>query len=225
MNRIVALIPLVLLAGCSGLVPHHEFTPVMPRVMASEDPEIPARRQTGAIYQANSDIRLFEDRTARRVGDIVVIRLVENTAASKSASTSVDKSSEVSLANPILFGAPFSARGITLDTSISGGREHGGGGSSDQSNSLTGNVSAVVVGVYPNGNLAVRGEKMLTLNQGEEFVQISGVIRPEDIGSNNTVLSSQVADARITYAGGGVLADANTVGWLGRFFLSPLWPF
>ncbi|TVR60629.1 MAG: flagellar basal body L-ring protein FlgH [Candidatus Competibacteraceae bacterium] len=225
MNRIVALIPLVLLAGCSGLVPHHEFTPVMPRVMVPEDPEIPVRRQSGAIYQANSDIRLFEDRTARRVGDIVVIRLVENTAASKSASTSVDKSSDVSLANPILFGAPFSARGATLDTDIAGERQHSGGGSSDQRNTLTGNVSAVVVGVYPNGNLAVRGEKMLTLNQGEEFVQISGIVRPEDIGANNTVLSSQVADAQITYAGGGVIADANTVGWLGRFFLSALWPF
>ncbi|HCB15275.1 MAG TPA: flagellar basal body L-ring protein, partial [Gammaproteobacteria bacterium] len=79
--------------------------------------------------------------------------------------------------------------------------------------------------VYPNGNLAIRGEKMLTLNQGEEVVQISGVIRPEDIQTDNSILSSQVADAKITYAGNGVLADANTVSWLGRFFLSPLWPF
>jgi flagellar L-ring protein precursor FlgH len=225
MNRIAALVPLVLLVGCSGLVPQHEFNPVMPRVRSPDDPEIPAHRQAGAIYQSNNDIRLFEDRTARRVGDIVVIRLVENTAASKSASTSVDKSSDVSLANPILFGAPFSAGGVSLDTNISGERQLGGSGSSDQRNRLTGNVSAVVVGVYPNGNLAIRGEKMLTLNQGEEFVQISGVVRPEDIGANNTVLSSQVADAQITYAGSGALADANTIGWLGRFFLSPLWPF
>ncbi|HAS51981.1 MAG TPA: flagellar basal body L-ring protein, partial [Gammaproteobacteria bacterium] len=85
--------------------------------------------------------------------------------------------------------------------------------------------SAVVVGVYPNGNLAIRGEKMLTLNQGEEMVQISGVIRPEDIKADNSILSSQVADAKITYAGNGSLADANTIGWLGRFFLSPLFPF
>jgi flagellar L-ring protein precursor FlgH len=194
-------------------------------VRSPEDPEIPARRQAGAIYQASNDLRVFEDRTARRVGDLVVIRLVETTAASKSANTGVDKSSEVSLANPILFGAPFSAGGVNLETSISGERQQSGGGSSDQRNRLTGNISAVVVGVYPNGNLAIRGEKMFALNQGEEFVQISGVVRPQDIEANNTVLSSRVADARITYAGGGVLADANTVGWLGRFFLSPLWPY
>ncbi|MCC8987346.1 MAG: flagellar basal body L-ring protein FlgH, partial [Candidatus Contendobacter sp.] len=69
------------------------------------------------------------------------------------------------------------------------------------------------------------GEKMLTLNQGEEVVQISGVIRPEDIAPNNIISSNRVADAKITYAGNGVLADANTAGWLSRFFLSPLWPF
>ena len=79
--------------------------------------------------------------------------------------------------------------------------------------------------LYPNGNLAIRGEKMLTLNQGEEVVQISGVIRPEDIQADNSIFSSQVADAKITYAGNGALADANTIGWLGRFFLSALFPF
>jgi flagellar L-ring protein precursor FlgH len=66
---------------------------------------------------------------------------------------------------------------------------------------------------------------MLILNQGEEVVQISGVIRPEDIAGDNSIPSSRVADARITYAGNGALADANTIGWFGRFFLSPLWPF
>ena len=120
---------------------------------------------------------------------------------------------------------PFSAGSVTLENTANGDRKLGGEGSSDQSNSLTGDISAVVIGVYPNGNLAIRGEKMLTLNQGEEVVQISGVIRPEDIAGDNSVPSSRVADAKITYAGNGVLADANTVGWLGRFFLSPLWPF
>jgi flagellar basal body L-ring protein FlgH len=155
-------------------------------------------------------MRLFEDRTARRVGDTVVIRLIESTAASKSATTNVNKSSNINLENPILFGAslgnPRSPKVKTIyATTIAGERELGGEGASDQSNSLTGNVSAVVVGVYPNGNLAIRGEKMLTLNQGEEVVQISGVIRPEDVLANNTILSSQVADAKITYAGNGCI--------------------
>ena len=193
--------------------------------MQLADPVDPASRQPGAIYQAGTDMRLFEDRTARRIGDAVVIRLVEKTDASKSATTSATKKSEIDIQNPTLFGVPFSAGSLNLANSANGERKLGGEGSSDQSNSLTGNVSAVVVGVYPNGNLAIRGEKMLTLNQGEEVVQVSGVIRPEDIAGDNSIPSSRVADAKITYAGNGALADANTIGWFGRFFLSPLWPF
>ena len=225
MNKSAALPLLILLSGCSGLAPHYDFKPVTPQVMLPADEANPGSRASGSIYQANRDMRLFEDRTARRVGDTVVIVLRESTAATKSATTSVSKSSNVNLQNPTLFGVPFSAGANNLQTAVSGEREMGGDGASDQSNSLTGNVSAVVVGVYPNGNLAIRGEKMLTLNQGEEMVQISGVIRPEDIKADNSILSSQVADAKITYAGNGSLADANTIGWLGRFFLSPLFPF
>ena len=225
MNKSAALAMIVLLSGCSGLAPQYDFKPVTPHVMDLTDPARPGPATSGAIYQANRDMRLFEDRTARRVGDTVVIVLRESTAATKSATTNASKSSNINLQNPILFGLPCSAGANSLQTEVSGERELGGEGASDQSNSLTGNVSAVVVGVYPNGNLAIRGEKMLTLNQGEEVVQISGVIRPEDISGDNTILSSQVADAKITYAGNGALADANTISWLGRFFLSPLWPF
>jgi flagellar L-ring protein precursor FlgH len=225
MNRIAAFALILLLSGCSGLAPQYDFKPVTPKVMQLTDPADPRPRSSGAIYQAGNDMRLFEDRTARRVGDTVVIRLVENTQASKSATTAASKSSEVNLANPTLFGAPFSVGLVNLETGIKGDRKIGGEGASDQSNSLTGDVSAVVVGLYPNGNMAIRGEKMLTLNQGEEVLQISGVIRPEDIGPNNIISSNRVADAKITYAGNGVLADANTAGWLSRFFLSPLWPF
>ncbi len=230
MNKSAALAMMILLSGCSGLAPQYDFKPVTPQVMDLTDPARPAPAASGSIYQANRDMRLFEDRTARRVGDTVVIRLVESTAATKSATTNVNKSSNIQLENPILFGASLGNPALAASknnyaTTISGERELGGEGASDQSNSLTGNLSAVVVGVYPNGNLAIRGEKMLTLNQGEEVVQISGVIRPEDIAGDNSILSSQVADAKITYAGNGALADANTISWLGRFFLSPLWPF
>ncbi len=225
MNKLAALILMILLSGCSGLAPHYDFNPVAPRVMPLAEPVDPGPRHSGTIYRDGRDMRVFEDRTARRVGDIVVIRLVENTNASKSATTKTEKNSEMGLTSPSFFGPPLTSGTVTLETDLQGKRKISGDGSSDQSNSLTGNISAVVVGVYPNGNLAIRGEKMLTLNQGEEMVQISGVIRPEDILQNNVILSSQVADAKITYAGNGVLADTNTPGWLSRFFLSPLWPF
>ena len=230
MNQSAALTVILLLSGCSGLAPQYDFKPVTPQVMDLTDPARPGPAAPGTIYQANRDLRLFEDRTARRVGDTVVIVLRESTAATKSATTDVSKTSDINLQNPILFGASFGNPDLAASknnyaTTITGDRTLGGKGASDQSNSLTGNISAVVTGVYPNGNLAIRGEKMLTLNQGEEVVQISGVIRPEDITGDNTILSSQVADAKITYAGNGALADANTISWLGRFFLSPLWPF
>lgn len=227
MNKLAALIPIFLLAGCSGLAPHYDFKPVMPQLMQPADSADPSPRSPGAIYQAGREIRPFEDRTARRVGDLVVIRLVEQTQATKSATTTAEKKNDIALPNPDpLFGAAFGVGSVNLATSIpKADRKFSGDGSSDQSNSLTGDISAVVIGAYPNGNLAIRGEKILTLNQGEEVVQISGVIRPDDISAENVIRSNRVADARITYAGNGVLADTNAVGWLGRFFLSPLWPF
>lgn len=225
MKALAALGATVCLCGCSGMAPHYDFNPVSPRVMPLAEPTDPNPRHSGTIYQSGRDMRVFEDRTARRVGDIVVIRLIESTSASKSATTKAERNSEFAISNPSFFGKPLTMGSVSLETELENKRKIMGDGSSDQSNYLSGNISAVIVGVYPNGNLAIRGEKMLTLNQGEEMVQISGVIRPEDIQQNNFILSSQVADARITYAGNGVLADTNTPGWLTRFFLNPIFPF
>lgn len=220
----MAWLPLLLLAGCADIFNQHEFKPVMPQVALNTQAPM-SKATTGAIYQEGQDVRLFEDRTAHRKGDILTIRLVERTSASKSADTSFKKGDEVSLVNPSLFGVPLSIKGYGLDASVQGDRNFKGEGESNQSNSLNGQISAIVTEVLPNGNLAIRGEKMLNLNQGEEFVQISGIVRPDDIAPDNTVPSSQVADAQITYAGKGAIADANAVGWLVRFFVSALWPF
>lgn len=213
----------LLVGGCTGLVNDRPFEPAVPQAAWTSRSPLPA--SGGSLYRAGSDIRLFEDRTARRVGDILTIRLVERTDASKSASTSIAKDSDIRIQNPILFGKMPSVEGYTLETRAQGERLFEGEGASDQSNRLSGQITAVVVGVYPNGNLSIRGDKKLTLNQGDEYVRISGVVRPDDIRADNSVLSSQVADAQIAYAGTGAPADANAVGWLGRFFLHPLWPF
>ena len=77
----------------------------------------------------------------------------------------------------------------------------------------------------PNGNLLVRGEKRITINQGQEFIRVQGIVRPVDIGPANTVPSTKIADATITYTGKGTLADSNRQGWLSRFFNSPWFPF
>ncbi len=98
-------------------------------------------------------------------------------------------------------------------------------GAAFDAESLVGDIAVTVVARYPNGNLLVRGDKWVTLNQGREFIRLSGVIRPFDIEPDNSIASSKVADARITYSSEGVLAEANRMGLLTRFFNSALWPF
>jgi len=195
------------------------------------EPELPAVPQsqavpTGSIYQANAERSLFEDRTARRVGDVITVVLVERTNASKSASTNASKSQDVDIAQPTVLGHSITYHGAPiLSASAKADRAFQGKGDSQQSNSLSGNITVQVVGRHPNGNLLIKGEKWITLNQGQELVKIAGIVRPTDIGTDNTVLSTQVADARITYSGRGAIADSNAMGWAARFFNSPWWPF
>jgi flagellar L-ring protein precursor FlgH len=179
---------------------------------------------SGAIYQPARGLSLFEDVKARRIGDTLTIRLAEKTQASKSASSDASKESSVDTGVPVIGGKGITRNGKNiLNNEWETEQDFAGKGSSSQSNSLSGNITVTVAEVYPNGNLLVRGEKWLTLNQGEEFVQISGIVRPVDIASDNSVDSYKVADARITYSGQGTLADANRPGILTRFFIK-LWP-
>jgi flagellar L-ring protein FlgH len=179
---------------------------------------------SGTIYQPGLELSLFADVKARRVGDTVTIRLAERTQASKSASTDAKKDSTIDTGFPVLLGGPVTMNGDEiLNNEWQTTQDFEGEGNSSQSNRLEGNITVTVAEVYPNGNLLVRGEKWLTLNQGEEFVQISGIVRPVDISSDNSVPSFKVADARITYSGKGTLADANRPGLLARFFMK-LWP-
>jgi flagellar L-ring protein precursor FlgH len=111
-----------------------------------------------------------------------------------------------------------------LDTTLTGSNTFDGEGSSSQSNSLVGSLTVTVMDVQANGNLVVQGDKSLKLNQGDEFVHISGVIRPADIATDNTVTSDKLADAHISYSGKGILDNSNRMGWLSRFFNSVFAP-
>jgi flagellar L-ring protein precursor FlgH len=195
-------------------------------------PERLAPATQGAIFQAGQEISLFEDAKARRVGDIITVVLVEQTTASKKADTNTSKKQDTQLDNPTILGAPLSFnmpggsnRVLNLGTSLSGSRSFAGAGDSSQSNLLQGNVTVTVSEVLSNGNLVVRGEKRLTINQGDEYIRFSGIVRPSDIGPDNTVLSTSVADAKIAYTGKGMLDDSNSSGWLASFFNSKWWPF
>ena len=212
----------VLLSGCvaaGNVRPYAEMAPIVP-VVAAQAPATP-----GAIYQGGG-LSLYSDRVARDVGDLLTIALVESTAAQTSATTQVGKSSNIGVGGVELFGAPVSLNGRdVLSASASADREFDGSGKSSQSNRLQGNVTVSVIQRLPNGNLVVQGQKNLRLNQGDELVQIQGIVRPADIGRDNTVPSSKVGEARIVYGGRGAIAQSNAMGWLGRFFHSRLMPY
>ncbi|NLO80727.1 MAG: flagellar basal body L-ring protein FlgH [Xanthomonadaceae bacterium] len=164
---------------------------------------------------------LLQDRRAFQVGDILTVVLNESTQSSKSSGTSIGKTSSVGIGVPRLFGRDQS----DLETALAAERDFGGSAKSSQQNTLRGSIAVTVHQVLPNGVLLVKGEKWLRLNQGDEFIRLTGLVRIEDIDHNNRVLSQNVANARISYAGRGALSDANSPGWLTRFFNSPWFPF
>jgi flagellar L-ring protein precursor FlgH len=207
------------------------YAPVLPRT------PLPAAQNNGSIYQTGFENNLYGDRKAYRVGDIITITLNERTSASKAANSGIAKDSNTSIGLTSLFGGgvetdnpssglnPLKAGNLSLEAEYGGSRNATGKSTAAQSNSLTGSVTVTIAEVLPNGILSVRGEKWMTLNTGDELVRIAGLIRADDIATDNTVSSSRVADARITYSGTGSFADANQPGWFDRFFLSPLFPF
>ena len=180
----------------------------------------------GSIYQGQACSFIFEDLKARRVGDILTIVLSEKTNAKKKATTSTKKENTTDLGTPTVFGGGVTLNGRNvLGANIESAQEFTGEGDSEQSNALNGTISVTVADIYPNGNLFVRGQKRMFLNQGDEYIQISGIVRPMDISVRNTVPSTLLADARIVYSGEGAVSDANKMGWLARFFNSQYWPF
>ncbi len=170
----------------------------------------------GAIFQAaDGYAALYEGWRARKVGDPLTIVLVERTAASKSAGSKLDSTGSGSITPPTT-GLLNLFKGT--DASASGGRAFNGTGAADQANSLSGEVSVTVAAVYPNGTMLVQGQKRVTLNRGDEFLKIKGLVRTADVDRDNRVMSTRVADAQISYTGKGDVARAGRQGWLGRFF-------
>ncbi|NJD07064.1 MAG: flagellar basal body L-ring protein FlgH [Methylococcaceae bacterium] len=225
MKRLYLLLVLAQLSGCAAIL-----TPPPSRdpAYAAARPEdaITPPANPGSIYQPNGGLFLFEDVRARRVGDTLTVRLVETTNAKKKADTSAGRDATTTVKAPVILGQEAAQiLGYEMKTSLESANKFDGSGSSDQSNALTGNVTVTVVEVLSNGNLRVQGEKRVGLNQGNEYIKLSGVVRPVDIDSANTVDSTKVADATMIYNGDGVLADANRMGWLQRLFTSVLFPY
>lgn len=203
------------LSGCISLPAP---APIVHQPMSARMAQVGPPSANGAIYQAVSHDRpLFEDRRARQVGDTLVIFLNEKTNASKKSNSSANKNGGVNFAvPPAIFGVPITKN---LDMGASSSNDFAGKGEAASNNNFTGTITVTVLEVLPNRNLVVSGEKQLAMTQGTEYIRFSGVVRPETI-VNNTVSSIQVADARIEYKANGYIDEAQTMGWLSRFFLT-----
>ena len=216
MRTFNALIVALALAGCQTARPPPRADDGMAWTL-----EQPAPPSNGAIYQAGREVVLAENPVAHHVGDIVTIVLNEATAAQKSATTTTSKSNTLAMPGTALLGKNVS----WLANNLNNSSKFNGEGASAQSNSLTGYLTATVLKVLPNGNLFIAGEKQIGLNQGKEYIRVTGVIRPIDLASDDSIPSYRVASAKINYSGKGAIADANTQSWLSRFFNSPWVPF
>ena len=183
---------------------------------------VPSHANGGAIYQPATYRPLLEDHRARNVGDVLTININEKVSASKTASSTANRAGSMDFAVP---DAQIGGRGIKGGSlSATSKNDFEGKGASAANNVFTGAITVTVVDVLPNGNLLVSGEKQIGINQGSEFVRLSGVVDPRYILAGNVVSSTQVADARLEYRGAGYINEAQTLGWLSRAFMSVM-PF
>ena len=212
-NKFLIIISLTIVSvGCSSHVEDRaslEFEPIMP-----ENMNLVKNSNSGGIYNEASGGLFATDRRAGQVGDILTVSLSEDFTASKSQSASSAKSDsfKVDLPNILDPAGDQALLDSGAETSFSGS------GSAAQTNSLRGEISVTVMRVFANGNMEIMGQKKLHLNNGNEYVRLSGIIRPEDISASNTIASSNIADARITYTNAGVYADSTQPGWLSKIF-------
>jgi flagellar L-ring protein precursor FlgH len=209
----------LLLGGCGAM----RTVEIQQPLTARPAPVVamPGAQTGGAIFQTVNFQPLFEDRRARYVGDVITIVLNEKLQASKQSGSNVDKSGSSSLTIPVITGH-IPLKNLLGNTSVSGSSDtkFSGKGDSSSSNAFTGTITVTVIEVLGNGNLIVAGEKQIGINQGSEFIRFSGVVNPVFIVNNNTITSTQVADARIEYRGTGYIDEAQTMGWLSRLFMS-----
>jgi flagellar L-ring protein precursor FlgH len=201
------LVGAFLLTAAGKPSPHHA---------PSFAPPLPPPAANGSIFQTSQGYAPLTSGTrAASVGDLLTVVLVERTQAAKSAVANTGRKGDIGLAPPVT--GPLSLF-TPQDFNMGGSSSFDGKGQAAQSNTLSGEVSVTVAEVYPNGTMLVRGEKLIRLNRGDEFIRFSGLVRPTDVSADNRVASTRVANADITYSGKGEIARASRQGWLQRFF-------
>ena len=206
------------MTGCSTYVSNIEgqaFAPIDPPVKLSSP-----RPANGSIFHSSQNGLFATDQRARRVGDILTVSFNETYSATKAQTASSSKTDNFGVTLPTglpnIFTGGFDKDAGGNGAGLSAGttRSFAGAGNAVQSNSFSGLLSVTVVRVFENGNMEVAGQKELMLNNGNEYVRVRGVVRPEDVSANNLVSSNRLADAQIRYTGSGQLADSSKQGWL-----------
>ena len=225
-NQFLYLYTLIFVLLVSGCAMTPATSTHQPNTFRSPKHAAVASHPNGAIFQTihstTGGVRytpLFEDRRARSVGDTLIVNLNETTNASKSSGSNVDRSGSIDFSVPSLLGIPLSLLSKHATVEANSSNTFDGKGASSSRNNFRGTITVTVIEALPNGNLVVSGEKQIGINQGQEFIRLSGVVNPVHIMAN-TVSSTQVADARVEYRANGYLDEAQTMGWLSRFFLS-----
>ena len=185
----------------------------------------------GSIYASTSSLNIYEDSRAKQVGDIVLIRIVENSSGKKNAITDIERKSTMSGGVASFFGfekwlanknSNFTPSSSSLNATLNSKVDNDA--NTERNDNMTATISARVIDVAMDGNLVVRGYREIRVNNETQYIIFSGIVRPEDVAADNSVLSSYVADARIEYNGEGVISDKQNVGWLSRT-LDVVWPF
>jgi flagellar L-ring protein FlgH len=233
----VMVIPLlgliVVMTGCAAVPVTPSDVTAVREIQAPQYPEpVAVVRAEGSLW-SSTGMDLYTDRKARQVGDIVVVRIVEDPKASLKADTTANRSSGINAKlkflgymDALAAKNPRLAQNPGVDDLISSeiGSEFKGSGSSGREGYIKAYVSAVVVKVFPNGNLFINGKREIKVNNEAQYITLSGIVRPEDITSTNEISSTYVADARIFYSGVGAVSDKQKPGWMGRV-VDHVWPF
>jgi flagellar L-ring protein precursor FlgH len=207
----------IALAGCAA--PRHPVSIGMQTTARPEQPVGNGGVPTGGIFSPAGYRPLFEDRKPRYVGDILTIQINERLNASQKANSAAERKSELAATIPAVRGV-LGTDVNGLDAKAKTGNTFDGKGETASSNLFTGTITVTVIEVLANGNLRVAGEKQIGIRQNSEVLRFSGVVNPAQIQPGNVVSSTQVADARLDYRGGGYIEEAQIQGWLARFFNS-----
>ena len=217
---------LVQLAGCessSELLNKRPPVDVLKTTPVRPEPIVVTQASNGSIFQAGQYRPLFEDHRARLVGDTITVQIVEKVSATQTSTSSIDKSGSVGGAITAIPG--FSANSFLAPRASVGANStntFAGKGSTENSNDFSGTITATVIEVLPNGHLVISGEKQIGVNHNVDVLRFSGQVDPRAIQTGNSVASAQIANVRIEQRGRGQQADAQGIGWLGRFFLNVL---